>query len=123
MIMIFDMPPHVTRIAGGIAGTAILIAVSCVAFAQPSPQRPGEVPYLNFPPVTIPGKSAPSPVPPSPPAGQRSKARAPAHRPPSAAGNHGTARRCAAITALGDAARCGAARNATGNECDLDRPE
>src|SRR5438874_10106196 len=78
MIMIFDMPPHVTRITGGIAGTAILIAVSCVAFAQPSPQRPGEVPYLNFPPVTIPGNSAPSPVPPSPPAGQRSKAGAPA---------------------------------------------
>src|SRR5438876_12034308 len=36
------------------------------ALAQTGPRPPGEVPYLNFPPVTVPGNTAAPPAMPAP---------------------------------------------------------
>src|SRR5436190_1114566 len=73
-----DMRQHMNRPSGCTAGPAALAMLGCLAslgllalagglpssmaLAQTAPQRPGEVPYLNYPPVTIPGNSAPQPA-------------------------------------------------------------
>ena len=67
-----DMRQHMIRPSGCLAGPAAVALLGCLALtgsllpgmalAQTAPQRPGEVPFLNYPPVTIPGNSAPQPA-------------------------------------------------------------
>jgi len=67
-----DMRQHMIRSSGCLAGPAAVALLGCLALtgsllpgmalAQTAPQRPGEVPFLNYPPVTIPGNSAPQPA-------------------------------------------------------------
>ena len=97
------MPQHVIRSSGAIAGSAFLAVLGCLpiagtlaqtTLAQTTTPRPGEVPYLNYPPVTIPGSvpRQPSGTQPQPDAQpqQRAQPKAPAPKaanvPPAANG-------------------------------------
>src|SRR5258705_2026986 len=55
------MRQHLIRSSGCIAGSAILALLGCLPIggvsAQTAPQKPGEVPYLNYPPANIPGNA------------------------------------------------------------------
>jgi len=67
------------RSTSWIAGSALLALVGglppAVAWAQTATPKPGEVPYLQFPPVTVPGASPPQPAQqPKAAKGQRPKA-------------------------------------------------
>src|SRR5438034_10507821 len=58
----------ISGIRSGVPYPAILATLACLplglvtALAQTPPRPPGEVPYLNFPPVAVPGALQPAPT-------------------------------------------------------------